>query len=66
MPEQAQATTEVEDPVELNGVLWKELQAIQPELTRDTAAPPPLEQIDESHRVACHVALREARTAEAH
>ena len=45
MPEQAQATAEVADPVELNGVLWKELQAIQPELTRDAATAPPLEQI---------------------
>jgi len=45
MPEQAQTTPEVADPVELNGVLWKELQAIHPQLTRDTAAPPPLEEI---------------------
>jgi hypothetical protein len=45
MPDRTQATAEVADPVELNGVLWKELQAIQPELTRDTAAPPPLEEI---------------------
>ncbi|MGH8238792.1 MAG: patatin-like phospholipase family protein, partial [Steroidobacteraceae bacterium] len=45
MPDQAQAAADVADPVELNGVLWKELQAVKPELTRDTAAPPPLEEI---------------------
>ena len=39
------SATDVADPVELNGVLWKELQAVKPELTRDTAAPPPLEEI---------------------
>jgi hypothetical protein len=45
MPDQMQANAEVADPVEFNDVLWKELQAIQPELTRDTAATPSLEQI---------------------
>jgi hypothetical protein len=45
MPDQAQLATDVTDPVELNGVLWKELQAVKPELTRDTATAPPLEKI---------------------
>ena len=43
MPDQAQAGVDVADPVGLNGVLWKELQAVKPELAGQTA-PPPLEE----------------------
>ena len=43
MSDQAQAAADVADPVGLNGVLWKELQAVKPELAGQTA-PPPLEE----------------------
>jgi hypothetical protein len=45
MPDPTPTATNVTEPVGLNGVLWSELQAVRPELTQDTATPPPLEEI---------------------
>lgn len=43
----AQSAADVADPVGLNGVLWKELQAVRPELAADAREIPSLEKLYE-------------------
>ena len=45
MRKRAQRAPESPDPVGLNDALWRELQALRPELTQDAAASPPLEEV---------------------
>ena len=45
MSNRAQTAADVADPADLNDVLWKELQAVRPELTQGATATPPLEEI---------------------
>ncbi len=45
MSNQAQSAADVANPVELNGVLYKELQAVRPALAPDAAQAPPLEEL---------------------
>ncbi len=45
MSNQAQSAADLASPVELNGVLWKELQAVRPALAPDASQAPPLEEL---------------------
>ena len=45
MSNRAQTAADAAKPSNLNDVLWKELQAVRPELTQGATATPPLEKI---------------------